>query len=306
MANYRPNIPYVRGRPNEEPPNGPNANNANNYVYDPYNGAFGNDEPSFIEGLIYFIQHDKTSDALSKIQMARIMGGLLSEADGNRQPIHVAAATGNTDILAAILDFDPEQVNNNEPGHTPIVEALADGKLEAAKLLQERGANMNGLRGLGGDSLLATILLGRPDLFLTTGLFLAMNMSTDELREVKDELDNIPNSINRREQKGINVARSGIKSILMNRLKKDGKHLAALQKGLTNLPENSHGLISNFTGPLMLFPNNRRRSLKQKQNALKAEYRILIPESQEPLPLPNWGGTRRNKRRGLNSRRSRI
>lgn len=56
-------------------------------------------------------------------------------------PLHVAAGTGNADMIRFLLKFSPSlNLRNDEEGDTPLHAAVQSGSLECVKLLVESGA----------------------------------------------------------------------------------------------------------------------------------------------------------------------
>ena len=58
-------------------------------------------------------------------------------------PLHFACANGHVNIAKELLDRGAGIEDQNENGHTPLMEAASNGLVEVARLLLEKGAGIN-------------------------------------------------------------------------------------------------------------------------------------------------------------------
>ena len=73
---------------------------------------------------------------------------------GAQVDVFAAAATGRTDLIEAALEQDATSLNaENEHGETPLFIAAHDNRLDAVKLLVERGADINRSDAVGTAAL---------------------------------------------------------------------------------------------------------------------------------------------------------
>lgn len=68
-----------------------------------------------------------------------------------RTPLHFAAASGNGNVMVLLLSVEGCRVDPRScGGETPLMRAIQHGKVNAVRLLLERGANPIGIRNISG------------------------------------------------------------------------------------------------------------------------------------------------------------
>jgi len=74
--------------------------------------------------------------------------------------LHRAARSGDVQLLQAQLKLGANPNARNQEGHTPLLEAISAGKLDAARMLLANGANVNGTSSSGKSALIEAAELG--------------------------------------------------------------------------------------------------------------------------------------------------
>ena len=87
--------------------------------------------------------------------------------------LHRASAAGDTDLVLRLLDRGDDINVKSGSGRTPLMIACDSGRVEAVKLLVERGADLR-VHGLRGGATALTLAASRPDEKLATDLVTAL------------------------------------------------------------------------------------------------------------------------------------
>jgi hypothetical protein len=77
-----------------------------------------------------------------------VAGGLAAGGDRQKmtEALAAAAASGWTDLMARALDAGADPNGHSKEGYTPLVYAISNNRIDAAKLLIAKGADTSGLR----------------------------------------------------------------------------------------------------------------------------------------------------------------